>query len=72
MMNQSSTETTAITTFVVRFWREPSADKTRWRGRAEHVESGQQQSFLEIEVLLGFSQRFGIGDAGSLAVETRR
>lgn len=24
-------------TFVLRFWREASADQVRWRGRIEHV-----------------------------------
>ncbi len=59
-MNQPSAETTTTTTFVVRFWREWSGMEARWRGRIEHVESGQRADFLEIEGLLGFLERFGI------------
>ncbi len=51
-------------TFVVRFWREWSGAKSRWRGQVEHVQSGQQANFLETEDLLGFFRRFGIGDEG--------
>ena len=60
-MNQPSAETTATTTFVVRFWREWTGSGLRWRGRVEHVQSGQQASFLKVDDLLGFFERFGIG-----------
>ena len=60
-MKQPSVETTATTTFVVRFWREWSGTESRWRGRVEHVQSGQQASFLEIDDLLDFFEHFGIG-----------
>jgi len=36
----------------VRFWRELSAGELRWRGRIEHVQSGQAASFLNIDGLL--------------------
>ena len=61
MLNQPSTGITATTTFIVRFWREWTGSNSRWRGRVEHVQSGQQVSFLKIDDLLGFFERFGIG-----------
>jgi hypothetical protein len=60
-MYEPSAETTA--TFVVRFWREWSGTEARWRGRIEHVQSGRRADFLEVEGLLGFLERFGIGPA---------
>ena len=66
-MNQSSTGTTTTMTFVVRFWRDWTGTTSRWRGRVEHVQSGQQASFLKIDDLLGFFERFGIGGEGAPA-----
>lgn len=62
-MSQPATQATTTLTFVVRFWCEWSQGQPRWRGRVEHVESGQQANFLAIADLLGFLQRFGIGTA---------
>jgi len=62
-MNETFAEATASMTFVVRFWREWTGAEARWRGRVEHVQSGQQVNFLEIEDLLGFFQHFGIDPA---------
>ena len=62
-MSPSATPATTTLTFVVRFWREWSQGQPRWRGRVEHVESGQQANFLAIEDLLAFFRRFGIGAA---------
>ncbi len=59
-MKQPPTGTTT-TTFVVRFWREWSGAESRWRGRIEHVESGQRADFVGVEGLLAFLERFGIG-----------
>ena len=59
-MDQLSAETTTALTFVLRFWREWTGKESRWRGRVEHVESGQGVSFLEIEGLLRFLEQFGI------------
>ena len=47
-------------TFVVRFWREKTVDEECWRGRIEHVQSGESAAFRELETLLSFLQRFGI------------
>ncbi len=57
-------------TFIVRFWWEWSGDKNqpslmhtaieagRWRGRIEHVQSGQAASFQDARQLLAFVRRF--------------
>lgn len=66
-MNRRAVEATATSIFVVHFWREWSGAEPRWRGRVEHVESGRQANFLEIDDLLGFFQHFGIGAAARAA-----
>jgi hypothetical protein len=60
-MGHSTTPNTTTSTFIVRFWREQAGAESRWRGRIEHVPSGQRANFLAVEDLLGFFQRFGIG-----------
>ncbi|NIN69148.1 MAG: hypothetical protein GTO63_31560 [Anaerolineae bacterium] len=47
-------------TFVVRFWREWSVTGPRWRGRIDHVQSGENAAFLELDGMLGFLGRFGV------------
>ena len=37
-----------INTFVVRFWQEWSAAGRRWRGRVEHLQSGQSVAFRDL------------------------
>jgi len=59
-MNQPSAETTATTTFVLRFWREWSGEETRWRGRVEHVQSGRRQDFLCLDDMLRFLRQMGV------------
>jgi len=46
-------------TFVVRLWREWSAAGPRWRGRIEHVQSGESAAFLGLDRMLDFVRRFG-------------
>ncbi|MEE9616139.1 MAG: hypothetical protein V3T90_03935 [Anaerolineae bacterium] len=46
-------------TFVVRFWREWLAAGSRWRGRVEHVQSGESAAFLDLNGMLDFVRRFG-------------
>ena len=46
-------------TFVARFWREWSAAGSRWRGRIEHVQSGESATFLDLNGMLDFVRRFG-------------
>ena len=48
-----------VSTFVVRFWREWSVAGARWRGRIEHVLSGQRCDFVELEEILEFVRAFG-------------
>ena len=59
-MNQPSAETTTTTTFVVRFWREWTGAEARWRGRIEHVQSGQRQDFLYLDDMLRFLRQMGV------------
>ncbi|RMF36410.1 MAG: hypothetical protein D6759_03655 [Chloroflexi bacterium] len=49
-----------VSTFVIRFWHEWSAAGPRWRGRIEHVQSGEGTTFLDLEGLLDFVRRFGV------------
>ena len=62
-MNRPSAETTATTTFVVRFWREWSGAESRWRGRIEHVQSGQRADFLYLDDMLRFLRQMGVNFA---------
>jgi hypothetical protein len=57
------TETSSVpplSTFVVRFWREWSVAGAQWRGRIEHVQSGESATFLDLQGILDFFQRLGI------------
>ncbi|MBL7184584.1 MAG: hypothetical protein ISS50_09080 [Anaerolineae bacterium] len=47
-------------TFVVRFWQEWSAAGSRWRGRIEHVQSGESATFLGLDEMLDFVRRIGV------------
>ena len=49
-----------VSTFIIRFWREWSAAGWRWRGRIEHVQSGESTSCLDLEGVLGFMQDRGV------------
>jgi hypothetical protein len=49
-----------ISTFVIRFWREGTDRGPRWRGRIEHVQSGEGSAFLELDEMLRFLRRYGI------------
>jgi hypothetical protein len=48
-----------ISTFVIRFWREWSVAGPRWRGRIEHVQSGESIAFLNWDGMLDFIRSFG-------------
>lgn len=49
-------------TFVVRFWREwrgvDAKHPPGWRGRVEHVQSGEGTTFRDSHQLLAFIERF--------------
>ena len=47
-------------TFVIRFWHEWSVSGSRWRGRIEHVQSGQRTDFVELQSILEFVRAFGV------------
>ncbi len=48
-----------VITFVVRFWREWSAAGQRWRGRIQHVESGNAASFTDVNMMMRFLRSSG-------------
>jgi hypothetical protein len=54
-----STPVPPVNTFIVRLWREWSAAGPRWRGRIEHVQSGESVAFLGLDGMLDFVRRFG-------------
>jgi hypothetical protein len=47
--------------FLIRLWREASADATapanNWRSQVEHIQSGQRWSFSTLDELLDFLRR---------------
>jgi hypothetical protein len=47
-------------TFVIRFWREWSITTPRWRGRIEHVQSGQRTDFVDLESMMEFVRGLGV------------
>ncbi len=47
-------------TFVIRFWREWTANQGRWRGRIEHVQSGQRLDFVRLDDVIEFLRRFKV------------
>lgn len=49
-----------VSTFVIRFWCEWSATAQRWRGRVEHVSSGDGATFVALQDMLGFVKAYGI------------
>ena len=59
-------------TFVVRLWHEWTAGGPRWRGRIEHLQSGESQAFLDVEGLVAFLRLFGAGGEGNARAEAER
>lgn len=59
-MNEPAAQPTTMSTFVVRLWKESSAGEVRWRGRIEHLQSGESATFLTIGGMLSFLQGFGL------------
>jgi hypothetical protein len=47
-------------TFVIRLWRVWSEGAGRWRGRIEHVQSGQRADFVEPGDILEFMRNLGV------------
>ncbi len=49
-------------TFIIRFWREWQGENTQrrlgWRGRIEHIQSGEGMVFSEQQQMLAFIERF--------------
>ena len=47
-----------INTFIIRFWREVGTTRARWRGRVQHVQSGEHVAFVDEDSLLAFLRRW--------------
>jgi len=57
-----------MSTFFIRFWQQWSAAGPRWRGRIEHVQSGESAAFLDLDGTLDIVRGFGVmGDNTSRA-----
>ena len=50
----------SVSTFVIRLRREWSVVGPSWRGRVDHVQSGESAAFLGPDGLLDFLRRFGV------------
>jgi len=59
-MAETASSIPPASTFVLRFWCEWSASGSRWRGRIEHVQSGQRAEFVELQGILEFVRTLGI------------
>jgi hypothetical protein len=63
----------SLNTFIVRFWREPGADRARWYGQVQCVQSGERVHFADEAALLSFIRRWvqmsGEGDSQTLSQE---
>jgi hypothetical protein len=57
-----------VSTFVVRLWHEWTAEGPHWRGRIEHLQSGESRAFLDWDGLLSFVHRFAALDGGASQV----
>ncbi len=60
-MSEAVIQATISFTFVLRFWHETTDGQVRWRGRIEHVQSGESAAFLQLDAMQSFLQRYGIG-----------
>lgn len=47
-----------LNTFIVRFWRDPDGSVYRWRGQIQHIQTGEQLSFVQGNVMLTFIQQW--------------
>ncbi|NOZ70843.1 MAG: hypothetical protein GXP38_02845 [Chloroflexi bacterium] len=47
-----------LSTFIIRFWQEPSATGPCWRGVVQHIQSGEQTAINNSSALLTFIQRW--------------
>ena len=45
---------------MLRFWREWSAAGPRWRGRIEHLQSGEAITSLDLQGIAEFIQQHGV------------
>jgi len=57
-MSNNRDSSPPLNTFIVRFWREPGAGEGRWRGQAQHVQSGERTAFADEGALLSFIRQW--------------
>jgi hypothetical protein len=57
----------SASTFVIRFWREWTAARGRWRGRIEHVQSGRRADFVELKEMVAFVRDLGMMVEGPIS-----
>jgi hypothetical protein len=50
----------AVSTFIVRIWRVWSLRGPHWRGRIEHLQSGQHAAFEDLDRMLAFVRASGV------------
>lgn len=46
--------TNTVELFTLRLWQEASSDKTEWRGKIQHIRSGQARYFRDWLTLVNF------------------
>jgi hypothetical protein len=56
---KKSAYTPLVSTFVVRVWCETSVLAPRWRGRIEHLQTGQGAAFQDLERIAAFIRASG-------------
>ena len=57
-MTQLPQQSTPLT-FVIRIWHDWSLSGSHWRGRIEHLQSGQHAAFEELDQILPFIRSSG-------------
>ena len=45
---------------IIKIWRDYFPNKTRWRGKIEHHQSGKSTSFLRLDEIPGFIRSLGL------------
>jgi len=55
-----STSVAPNSTFVVRFWQTWTDAGPCWRGRIEHVQSGEYTTFVDLKEMVAFMRSFGV------------
>ena len=57
-MDANKAQRPPLNTFIIRLWREPGLQGSRWRGHIRHVQSGESLAFADERSLLNFIRRW--------------